>query len=351
MWAAVTIARILASLGYETDVLDWTDYHTRVSGDYDVLIGMGRAAQVARDLPASALKICLTTGTERALAVAREQERCREIEARRGMTVRPRRHDGTSSSVMRFFDVQACIGNEVTAATYRSYFDGPVMLWDNHGYDDAILKQPTGRDHEAARRRFLFVASLGLALCGLDIVLEAFRRMPELELHVVCSLASEPDFAECYAAELFDTPNITAHGRLAVDSYEFRALALKTCAVVHPACAGASPGAVTGQMNFGLIPVISREAGIDVDGFGVFLEALTPEAVMAACTRLSRQSPAWHEEMEARVLAASAGRFSQAAFRRRWTFVISESLRRKQAGELRPVVLPSVTGSCGCADG
>jgi hypothetical protein len=44
---------------------------------------------------------------------------------------------------------------------------------------------------------------------GLDLVLEAFARMPECQLTIVGPVRNEPEFVNVYRKELFHTPNIT----------------------------------------------------------------------------------------------------------------------------------------------
>ena len=64
------------------------------------------------------------------------------------------------------------------------------------------------------------ISGTGLVYNGLDLVLEAFAQEPDLTLHVVGPVQTEPDFVQIYKNELFHTPNIKVHGYLTPRSPE-----------------------------------------------------------------------------------------------------------------------------------
>jgi len=114
---------------------------------------------------------------------------------------------------------------------------------------------------------------------GLDLVLEAFVRMPEYALTVCGPVKEEKDFEETYAKELYQTPNIHVAGAIRLDTAEFLQLAQSCVAVVFPSCSEANCGSVIQCMNAGLIPMITPETAVDVEDFGFLLQEPTVEEV------------------------------------------------------------------------
>ena len=124
---------------------------------------------------------------------------------------------------------------------------------------------PERKDFAAARRSFLWFGSGGLLHKGLDRVLEVFASLPEFQLTVLGPIEREPEFERAFHRELYQTPNIHTHGWIDVASPEFLAVARRHLALVYPSCSeGQNGGAVT-CMHAGLIPVLSRESGVDLD--------------------------------------------------------------------------------------
>ena len=59
---------------------------------------------------------------------------------------------------------------------------------------------------------------------GLDLVLEAFARMPELHLTVCGPIHEEPAFEAAFRRELYETPNIETLGWVDIASPAFAEL-------------------------------------------------------------------------------------------------------------------------------
>ena len=111
------------------------------------------------------------------------------------------------------------------------------------------------KDFAAARTRFLWIGSRGLVHKGLDLVLEAFARMPEVHLTVCGPIHEEPAFEAAFRRELYETPNIETLGWVDIASPAFAELLKRTVALVYPSAAEACCGTVVNSMQAGLIPV------------------------------------------------------------------------------------------------
>ncbi len=93
--------------------------------------------------------------------------------------------------------------------------------------------------------------------------------MPELNLIVAGGIELDQDFKAAYHRELFETPNIKCAGFVDVVAPAFLELIADCAGVVYPSCAEGGAGSVICCMHAGLVPIVTREASIDVGDFGI----------------------------------------------------------------------------------
>ncbi len=193
-------------------------------------------------------------------------------------------------------DIACVLGNAFTAETYR--YAGkpihyiPISAPTSYPWDDC-------KNFEAARNSFIWFGSAGFVHKGLDIVLEAFAKLPDLNLTVCGPLETEPDFVEAYRKELFETPNIEAVGWVDVSSPEFTKIAGRCGALVYPTCAEGGGGSVITCMHLGVVPLVTTASSVNLEGFGRTIEATTVELVTAAVKEFAA-TPVEAIEREAR---------------------------------------------------
>jgi glycosyltransferase involved in cell wall biosynthesis len=90
---------------------------------------------------------------------------------------------------------------------------------------------------------------------GLDLALDAFIGMPDLELTVCGRPEKEADFFRLYQRHLKQTPNIKLHGWLDMASPDFVEIARTHAAVIYPSSAEGGAGSVIHCMHAGMLPV------------------------------------------------------------------------------------------------
>lgn len=327
-WRNIEIAKIIGEFGYIVDVMDFNDFKSKVKPDYDLLIGFGRADDLAQCFPQQTIKLFLGTGSEPNFQNQREKERVEELNRRRSCNLEPvRLTPYVDSENFRYYDALLCLGNATTADTYRPFFDKEIYLWNNHSYDH-WMRLPESKNFEESRRNFMYFAGSGQVLNGLDLLLEVFVSKPNLNLYVCGPFEKESSFVACFRRELYETPNIFPIGWVGVGSSEYFDVIRKCGMVIVPICAGAGHGAVTVCMGNGLIPIVTKEAGIDTDGFGITLPSYKIENIAAAVDWISSQPAEWHEETAHKVLDATRRDFSQAAFSRRFQEILREVTAR-----------------------
>ena len=168
----------------------------------------------------------------------------------------------------------------------------------------------------------MWFGSLGFVHKGLDLVLEAFRDLPDLQLTVCGPIDTEPEFVAAFRQELFETPNIETRGWIDIASREFVELANQTAAVVFPSCSEGGGGGVITCMHAAMLPVVTPEASVDVEDFGVVIDDASVAGVKDALLSVSRMSA---EELTART-------------RRAYELVRSQHTRESFAKTYRQVV-------------
>jgi glycosyltransferase involved in cell wall biosynthesis len=177
------------------------------------------------------------------------------------------------------------LGNEFTVGTYRyagkALFRLPVPAM-------GVYPSPSGKDFEGCRNHFMWLGSDGLVNKGLDLVLEAFSRTPEHLLTVCGPVEKEEDFEKVYYEELYHTRNIHTIGWVDLEGEKFKEISERCVGLVYPSCSEGQSGAVVNCIRAGLIPIISYESGVDVEGFGVTLRDCTVDGIVAAVQNINR---------------------------------------------------------------
>jgi len=87
---------------------------------------------------------------------------------------------------------------------------------------------------------------------------------------------------------------------------------------------------VTAVLGFGVIPVVSQEAGIDTDDFGFTLAQKDSKTIAGTVQWIASQDEDWHKQMSQRVFAAYQVKFSQQAFLKHFKEMLIEFIVAKE---------------------
>jgi glycosyltransferase involved in cell wall biosynthesis len=322
-WECREMARAWLEAGHAVDVIHWTNTRFEPERPYDVLIDPRlNLERLGPLLGPGCLKVLHAETAHHAFHNAAQRRRLAALAERRRVTLPPERLIEENRAA-EHADAVTVLGNEFTAGTYgfagKPMFRVPIS-------NPFPFPFPEGRDLAAARRRFLWFGSGGLVHKGLDLVLEAFAGAPELELTVCGPIAREPAFERAYWRELYETPSIRTLGWVDVAEAAFREIARSHLGVVYPSCSEGGGGSVVTCMHAGLVPLVTREASVDVSPErGVVLDDPTVEGVRRAARALAARPPA-----ELRELARAAWGFA----RERHTRERFAEAYRRTVGEL-----------------
>jgi glycosyltransferase involved in cell wall biosynthesis len=318
------LVRELIARGFVVDcIYDRSGYLIEDVSKYDVILdewnNMGRwAAQNPK-----ARKLFLGTTCHWLYGNRAELQRLDWIFRRRGVSLAPERQ------------LPAMLGQ--ADADLVTYYGNDEAL-QHYGPAQAKLRKvwvcPTAassafstKDWSAAKKRFLWFGSSSWVHRGLDLVLEAFMELPDLELFIC---GSDQRFLEVYGEGLKKCRNIHHVGFVTPDSEQFRELVLKTATVVYASAAEGCSTSIVQCMRFGLIPIATEATGLSVHDFWPALAGQTDLELIAdiakRCTALAEIPDQEVEVLSRRFWEFAATHHSRESFRKSFGAVLDELL-------------------------
>ena len=272
-WESFTMGRILAEAGYRVECISWTNHAYLPPEPVDVLVDVRlNLERLAPLVGEDAVKVFHVDTCHHAFHNRAQRERLDRLRRDRGLAL-PAEKTMPENRGIETADCGTILGNELTASTY-AFADKPLFRIPLS--NSLTYPWPEKKDFAAARRRFLWVGSTGLVHKGLDLVLEAFAGMPEMELVVCGPIRRERAFEAAFFEELYETSNIHTEGWVDVAGTRFREILDSCLGIVYPSCAEGGGGSVISCMHGGLLPVVTRTASVDVaPDYGVLLPGAT----------------------------------------------------------------------------
>lgn len=278
------IAEIFHEMGYVVDVFNNT-YQGKVDLDkYDVIFGGGDLMFKLLTSGFRGRSIYYGTGSHPWQCTLSSLKRATEFfrKSRLYFENSLRLQSQRAGLAANFSDVVICIGNDHTVKTFYDFGASKVI-----GIDPSFYAQYSATVLEKtadANKNFLYFGSYGLLHKGLDLTVEAFRERPDLTLHVCGHLGNEKLFLESLNAP----QNIHFHGFLDISSERFHKLGRQCGFVILPSASeGTSTAVLTAMGVCGLIPVVTKQCGVDFPDIGFLIEELSVSSVMAAVDRAS----------------------------------------------------------------
>jgi len=298
-WETWAMAECFRAEGYAVDVVHWTRRGPPPRLDYDIYVDVRRNFdRYAADLPASCLKIAHMDTAHHRVHNGNQLLRLEDLRRRRGIDLAPFKLVEENHAAENA-DRITVLGNEFTLESFGSAGKPIRRIRLSNAF---CYPFPEDKDLDASRRRFLWMGSEGFVHKGLDLVLEAFAGLPEFDLTVCGPIEREPAFRKAFSDLLYRTPNIRTEGWVDVAGPRFRDLARQCLALVYPSCSEGGGGCVITAMHAGLIPMVTREASVDVEpDRGIQLADASVESIQRAVRHLSARST---DELNAMARAA-----------------------------------------------
>jgi glycosyltransferase involved in cell wall biosynthesis len=262
-WESFQIAQTFLKHGFRVDVISYLNTAFVPSTEYAYFISARtNLEKVARKLNGNCIVVAHLDTAHWISSNHSAYTRLLALKERRQRSIMNSLKLIESNAAFEFARLGTVLGNDYTIDTYR-YANKPIYRIPIS--TTAVYEWNPHKDFERCRNNYLWFGSSGFVHKGLDLVLEAFARMPEHHLTVCGPFDEEKDFLDAYHRELFQTPNIHAAGWTDVNSSKFTEIANNCAGLVYPSCAEGGGGSAITCMHAGIIPILSREASVDID--------------------------------------------------------------------------------------
>lgn len=292
-WQVPVLGRLIGEYGYNVDVMNWDDNQITLAKYYDLIIDISphnRHIYLPR-LSSAGKCILYATGSAPQFQRRQEEDRLENLFQRRGARLMPHTSLEYDYGHPDTYDGFMLIGNRHTLDTFGTVDLNKSCLIRNTGYPDIAVPD----FQEKSPRNFLFFASQPQVLKGLDLLLEVFAAHPMLNLYVCSLFQQEEDFCKVYESELFHCPNIKAIGFVDTTTPLFRDIAGACAYVILPSCSEGISGSVLTTMSAGLIPIVSKECGLNSEE-AFLLENCSIDCLTETVTAFGQKSAAWIRE-------------------------------------------------------
>ena len=276
------IAQTLSNLEYNVDVIDCGDDFIGDSSKYTLVIGLGKVLDYVLQMrqPNSKTKVIwFGTGCNPIFSNEITLRRIGDFYKRTNKLILnssryikedwPLQHE--------FADWIILHGADFAKSTYRkeniTSINAPVFI------NKSIIR--TDEEWTIAKQNYVWFGVNGAIHKGLDLVIESFAKTKNCNLHICGNLESEIDFLNHYQPIIDANHNITYHGFIDIDSELFERTLKNAAFIIYPSASeGNSPSVITCMANGGLIPIVSKNADINLEGFGISIKDLTVDSVI-----------------------------------------------------------------------
>lgn len=269
------IVESLTSNGYSVKIVDYR--RKRIHGFYDLCFGFGDAYEFVLKKKLAKKNILYSTGSpfpfqnkQTLLSLKRFSER-EYISGMSNAINGLRLTENYWPLQLVNSDAIITIGNSFIKSLFDEYNNNvytlPAVFFESNRTVDLIKD----RDIKTTKRKFLWLGGKGSIHKGLDLCIDTFKTV-DAELYIAGDLSSE---ISLFKEEINEIKNIHYLGFVNVDSDRFYSLMKDCCYVILPSCSeGTATSILTASGLGGLIPIISKECGIDIDDNVIEIKAL-----------------------------------------------------------------------------
>jgi len=320
------MANTWVKCGFNVDIIDWDNTTFCPEKDYSFFIDIhSNMERLAPALGKNCVKILHITGAHWRFQNNAECERLRTLKARKGISLRPRRQVSPSAGIENA-DCATILGNEFTQGTFafskKPLYPIPLST--------TILYPNMEKNFGKIRNNFLWLGSSGMVHKGLDLVIEAFSRLPEYNLTICGPVNLEPDFEKAYHKELFQSTNIRTTGFMDIKSDQFHRILKNSTALIYPSCSEGQAGSVITCLHAGLIPIISYESGVDVEDFGIILRDSSIDEIIRSVRRVSEKSDNELRSMSKKAWVYARSHHTKEKFAEEYEKFVNEVIKKEE---------------------
>ena len=295
-WEITEMVRIFNKLGYIVDIIDRTANFQKLNlqDKYDIYLGIGAGdsgqfySDIASLVP-NAIKILYAMGPEPVLSNELIKKRYDYFSGRHpGLNLEMRRliTKVDIERAIKYTDVIFINGNDFSKNSYQK-FGKEIYRVFSSSHPDLFMNPNEPQTRK--QNKFLYFGGNGNIVKGLDLVIEVFADLPDLELYIGAP-DYEEEFNEIYSPILKKASNIHHFGFVKVGSPLFNNITSECGYVILPSCSEGCATSVTTCMRRGLIPVVTYEDGIDIGAYGHLINSVEIDSLRKQIIEISQES-------------------------------------------------------------
>lgn len=273
------IAEVFQEFGYSVDVVDHRCKRKINYSKYSMIFGFGNAYRESFNYNKNLKRILYLTGSNPNFSNEMEAKRLNDIFKRKGKLLKPKRETYWPWVFTAInSDLVILTGNEHTKFTYQDLINDIKTV--------PVPAVPSNlMPNESPTKGFLWFGGAGAVHKGLDLILDGMNNFNNNFTIDICGpIKSETEFFDLYKGDI-QKENVNFIGMIDPASLEMQHVIKNNSFVILPSCSEGMASSVITCMQHGLIPLITKECGIDIEDFVIEIKDLTPEAIKDAILR------------------------------------------------------------------
>ncbi len=281
---SLIIAKLFNELGYRIDIINNNRFYKNIDfKSYDIIFGEGISMYEAIKSNTSAKIIYYATTSHPFQCTKASLNRLIDFYKRTNFLAYNslRLQDERFGIAASTADYVIAIGNENTKKTFIDNGVTNIQLINPTFYGGNT--PPKIEKRSDAKRNLLYFASYGLLHKGLDLVVDAMKDLKDFNLYVCGHIDREQEFIN-----MLNIPkNVSLIGFIDIKSIKFKDLAQKCGFVIMPSASEGTATSIITAMGLGaMIPIVTKECGVDIEDFGILIKDLTVEAVKESILKI-----------------------------------------------------------------
>jgi hypothetical protein len=277
-------AKALNNLGYNVDVIDF-DYHKKISYEnYQMIYGFGdQFEQSFYDTNFKGKRVLYSPGCNTVYSNLVSCIRLKEF-AKNGGELNPKLIRTTNDAwpLQKYLsDAIICQGNDFVLNSYKDTFKDTNYYQINCFPLDCNQTFDTcKKDISTAKYNLLWFGSQGSVHKGLDIALQLVEKYPNIKLYIRgLNLKHEHAILERFS-HLIDNNQVDVKQYVDINSLEFIELMQNCGGIIFPSASeGGAAALLTVMAHGGLVPIITKSCGLDIEHLGFIANETTLEDV------------------------------------------------------------------------
>lgn len=276
---------------------------------YDVIFGFGEVFRYFSNKSVKSLKVIYCTENAPKIAFEKELERVSNYNKRNHTKIKTERaFSYFLDEDFKNSDYAIILSNKYNAANFKNLISArKTFLLKTTGLknDNYFLN----RSLSITKSSFIWIGSRGLIHKGLDLLVEVFAITPNLNLHILGLNNKERSLLPKFLSK-----NIYIHGFVNVKSDEFIKIMNSSSFCVLPSCSEGMATSVLTGMRHGLIPVITRETGLDLHDNGYYFDSVDINHIKSKLLTISKTGDIELDNMHKNVFNFANYEFSLSNF-------------------------------------